>query len=43
MVLLFTEVIKIGSVGAILFLVVDKFDHDGPMARLLVYLLLRFL
>jgi hypothetical protein len=30
----------IGFVGAILFLLVDKFEPDGPMARLLKFLVL---
>jgi hypothetical protein len=30
----------IGFVGAILFLVVDKHEPDGPMARLLKFLIL---
>ena len=30
----------IGFVGAILFLLVDKYEPDGPMARLLKFLIL---
>jgi hypothetical protein len=30
----------IGFVGAILFLLVDKYEPDGPMARLLQFLIL---
>jgi hypothetical protein len=30
----------IGFVGAILFLLVDKYEPDGPMARLLKFLVL---
>ena len=32
--------IAIGLVGAILFLLVDKHEPDGPMARLLKFLVL---
>jgi hypothetical protein len=30
----------IGVVGAILFLLVDRYEPDGPMARLLKFLIL---
>ena len=30
----------IGFVGAIMFLLVDKYEADGPMARLLKFLVL---
>jgi hypothetical protein len=36
----FLESFMIGFVGAILFLLVDRYEPDGPMARLLKFLLL---
>ena len=36
----FVDALIIGFVGAVLFLLVDKYERDGPMARLLKFLLL---
>jgi hypothetical protein len=36
----FVEAFVIALVGAVLFLLVDKYEREGPMARLLKFLLL---
>jgi hypothetical protein len=36
----FTDALIIGFVAAVLFLLVDKYEREGPMARLLKFLLL---
>jgi hypothetical protein len=40
MILVFFDLILIGSLGATLFLVVDKYERDGSIANLLKFLVL---